>query len=456
MLSAAPPALPPAVVQQEAPALTQSRSDEDYSYLADPAGRNGDWWERLAYVPLAADGSTYLSTGLELRLHYEGYRNDAWSTAEDADHDYLWSRALPYVSLNHGGFRLFTQLIAAAESGDEAATTPIDEDRADFLQAFAEVQTHATADAEIGLRAGRQVLSYGSERLIGPRYGPNVLRSFDVARLSATQGRWRFDGLYGRPVDARTGSFDDRSDDSQSLWMLYATHAPAAGDPLGLDLYSIGLHADDAAFEAGTGEERRTTFGSRIFGEDSGWDWNFELFAQLGSFAGDDIRAWSVASDTGRALTVLGRPARAGLKADIISGDHDAADDRLETFNPLFPKGKYFGESSLIGPSNLIDLHPTLGLELDEAWSLKLGGVLYWRESTGDGIYDNGGNLVRASGGSEESFIGTQLDASIGWQIDRNLDIALDSSYFFAGSFLADTGDSEDVAFLSLELRFRY
>ncbi len=226
--------------------------------------------------------------------------------------------------------------------------------------------------------------------------------------------------------------------------------------PLGLDLYTIGLHDHDSTFEAGTGEERRTTLGSRLFGEAAGWDWNFELFAQLGTFAGDDIRAWSVASDSGRALSILGRPARAGLKADVISGDDAANDDRLETFNPLFPKGKYFGESGLLGPYNLIDLHPSLALELDEAWSLELGAVVYWRESAGDGLYDNGGNLVRPSGGSDERFVGTQLDASIGWQIDRNFDVALESSYFAAGSFLEDTGGSEDVAFLSLELRFRY
>lgn len=459
MLSPAPPPAACALVRQETtPEFTPCRYDEDYSYLADPARRDGEWWEPLVYLPLAADGSPSLSTGLELRLRYEGYRNDAWSTAEEADHDYLWWRALPYVGLEADGLRLFVQLIAAAESGDEAGTSAIDEDRADFLQAFAELGTSSSAELAraLEIRAGRQVLSYGSERLLGPRYGPNVLQSFDAGRLSVLQGRWRLDALYGRPVETRTGSFDDRSDDSQSLWMLYATRAPDESTPLGLDLYTIGLHDHDSTFEAGTGEERRTTLGSRLFGEAAGWDWNFELFAQLGTFAGDDIRAWSVASDSGRALSILGRPARAGLKADVISGDDAANDDRLETFNPLFPKGKYFGESGLLGPYNLIDLHPSLALELDEAWSLELGAVVYWRESAGDGLYDNGGNLVRPSGGSDERFVGTQLDASIGWQIDRNFDVALESSYFAAGSFLEDTGGSEDVAFLSLELRFRY
>jgi len=196
--------------------------------------------------------------------------------------------------------------------------------------------------------------------------------------------------------------------------------------------------------------------GSRLFGAARGWDWNFELFGQRGTFAGDEIRAWSLASDSGRALALGGIPARLGLRADLISGDDEAADDHLGTFNPLFPKGKYFGESGLLGPYNLIDVHPSLALELEGGWSLELGTVLFWRESTGDGLYDNGGNLLRASSGSAERFAGTQLDATLGWQIDRHLDLSLSGSYFAAGAFLQDTGPSEDVAFVSLELRFRY
>src|SRR6185503_16855392 len=134
MLSAATVATVVAVQQEAPPRLTNVRVDEDYSYLGDPANRRGDWWEPLVHVPLAVDGSSYLSTGLELRLRYESYTNDAWSTAAEADHDYVWWRALPHVSWTQERVRLFTQLIAAAESGDEAGTSPIDEDRADVLQ----------------------------------------------------------------------------------------------------------------------------------------------------------------------------------------------------------------------------------------------------------------------------------------------------------------------------------
>jgi len=440
------------LVAQEPPPLTTTRVDEDYAYLAEPELRRGAWWEPLAFVPLASAGRAWLGTGLELRLRHEGYRNDGWSPASGADHDYVWWRALPYVALNAPEARLFTQLLLAGEAGDEAGTSAHDEDRADLLQAFAELGAPRTLE----LRAGRQLLSFGSERLIGPRHGPNVPQAFDAARLARVRGRWRLDALYGRPVEPRTGTFDDRSDDERALWLLYATRAPSVGEPLGLDLYAIGLHDGEAAYEAGAGAERRTTLGARLFGATRGWDWNFELFAQLGSFAGDEIRAWSLASDTGRALELAGLPARLGLRADVISGDDEAGDGELGTFNPLFPKGKYFGESGLLGPYNLIDLHPSLALELQRGWALELGAVLFWRESAGDGLYDSGGNLVRASGASSERFAGTQLDATLAWQVDRHLDLALSGSFFASGTFLEDTGPSEDVAFLSLEARFRY
>jgi hypothetical protein len=48
------------------------------------------------------------------------------------------------------------------------------------------------------------------------------------------------------------------------------------------------------------------------------------------------------------------------LTADVISGDADQNDEKLGTFNPLFPKGKYFGALSPIGPRNLIHLRPTV------------------------------------------------------------------------------------------------
>ena len=46
-----------------------NRSDEDYSYLRDPA-RRSDFWDPVQYMQLNASGSWYLSLGGEARERY--------------------------------------------------------------------------------------------------------------------------------------------------------------------------------------------------------------------------------------------------------------------------------------------------------------------------------------------------------------------------------------------------
>ena len=57
---------------------------------------------------------------------------------------------------------------------------------------------------------------------------------------------------------------------------------------------------------------------------------------------------------------------RRGLRFDVASGDSNEQSPTLNTFNPLFPSGVYFNLANPVGPSNIIDLHPTLDLTLTD------------------------------------------------------------------------------------------
>ncbi len=144
------------------------------------------------------------------------------------------------------------------------------------------------------------------------------------------------------------------------------------------------------------------------------------------------------------------------LRANAISGDGNPADGTLGTFNAMFPKGKYFGEIGLIGPSNLVNLHPSLGIDLGSGWSLSGAAVFYWRESLGDGVYGAPGNLLRPSAGSLERYIGTQADVVLGWEPTRNLSLEVAYSVFKPGRFINDTGSAQTVHFLGFETLFRF
>ena len=110
----------------------------------------------------------------------------------------------------------------------------------------------------------------------------------------------------------------------------------------------------------------------------------------------------------------------------------------------------------LLGPSNLVDLHPSIDLEFAPGWTLGLSSVFYWRQSTGDGIYDNGSNLLRDDGGSDARWIGSQYEAVLTFAPDRTFEVALAWSTLLPGTFIRNTGPDETVNFASVEMKLTF
>jgi hypothetical protein len=449
---------PGVVASAEPPRLSNFRYDEDYSYLRDPSARSGEWWEGWKYVPLTDSGDVFLTFGAETRFRYEMLRNDNFGDGPQDDDGYLWFRLLPVADLHAGEhLRLFGQLITALATDREPFRRRIDENRFGFLQAFGDFRLPLRqAPDHLTLRAGRQMLGYGSERLISNRYGPNVLETFDGVKAFAELAPWQADLFWVRPVESDFGALDDQADESRTLWSLYLTRHFDVAKEKGLDAYYIGYGDNNATFNQGSARERRHTLGTRVFGNSSDWDWNLEAFYQFGTFGVGNIDAWSLGSDTGYTFSKLPWTPRLSVKANIISGDEDPADADLQTFNALFPKGKYFGEIGLLGPYNLINLHPTLEVNLSKEWTTSLAAVFYWRENTHDGIYDNAGNLVRSDGGSSARYIGTQTELLVNYHPSWNLEFEIAVARFTPGRFIEETGDDDLAYFASAQMRFTF
>src|SRR5204862_461262 len=110
-----------------------------------------------------------------------------------------------------------------------------------------------------------------------------------------------------------------------------------------------------------------------------GFIYNLEGAYQFGSFGQGKISAWTASVDIGYLFenTVL-KPS-INLRNDYISGDKKAGDGNLQTFNPIYPKGGYFGFSPQIGPVNLIDIHPYATLDLLSKLKMQVDVVFNWR-----------------------------------------------------------------------------
>ncbi len=444
------------------PPLTTTRHGEDYNYLAEPSRRTGAWWEPLKHIQIGSDPETYLTTGNELRLRHEIYRERLWGGSRDPDDGYTWARALPYADLHIGSSaRAFAQLSIAYIVGSSLPATPVEETGVDVAQAFLELSTPlniAGIESRLSVRGGRRQISFGAGRLIAPRYGPNVMQAFDGGfGTLAIGGKLTIDAFYAHPVAQGTGDFDDSTGDP-SLWALYGVRRDlrTVGGQSAIDLYYIGYREEAARFDQGRAAEERHTLGARLSGSSGNWDWDWEAIYQFGSFGEGRISAWSIGTRTGYSWKNLDLQPRLMIEADIISGDADPADPDLQTFNALFPNGNFFGELTPIGPYNLITIGPSATARIAADIEVEVQTLFHWRESLRDGVYNVPGNLVRSAGTSKARRIGTQGSVSITWAPARTFDLMASYGFFDAGAFLEETGASRTTHFLGLQARFRY
>ncbi|WP_303762427.1 alginate export family protein [Sphingobium yanoikuyae] len=437
--------VPTAAQQREAwqaPTLSITRYDEDWSDLADAEKRGHHWTGPFKYIPLGDDA--WLSTGVELRARVESYDDNLWGGAQAPDDAYLWLRALPYADLHVGKLRAFVQPMIAYAVGVAPSAGPVDQSRVDLLQGFAEAQL-----GPVTLRAGRQMLSLGTERLVGTRYGPNVPLAFDGARADMRIGKATVSLLAVKPVQPGLHSFDDATSNTKALWGAYATLPE-------LDLYYLGYRNRAARFGGNEGREVRHNLGLRSHGVRGDWHWNVEGVYQFGDYDGQRIAAWTLGTEIGRSFPVLPMAPDATLRVNVVSGDKKGDDGRLGTFNALFPKGKYFGELSPVGPTNIISLNPRVSANLGKDVSASVAAMAYWRYSTGDGVYDIPGNLIRAPGDSDARFIGKEAEATIAWQASAEWELSASLSAFAPGAFIRDTGPAKTITMLGLESNFRF
>ncbi|KQM13410.1 hypothetical protein ASE49_13180 [Novosphingobium sp. Leaf2] len=446
----------------QAPTLTITRYDEHWTQLADPAQRDAHWTDPFKYIPLQSDA--YLTTGIELRARSENYRHNLWGSAPAPNDSYLWLRAMPYADLHIGtgaiGVRGFVQPIVAYAVGVAPAAGPVDQTGVDLLQGFVDVRigaadTGSTTSAGATLRVGRQMLSLGSERLVGTRYGPNVPLAFDGVRALLSLRGAAITVLAVHPVQSGTRSFDNTRSRTRSLRGAYMT-VPAIGAGSGLDLYYLDYRNTAATFGGLTGREVRRSVGARVFGHAANWHWNVEGIVQFGRFAGQRIGAWTLGTEIGRAFPKAPLAPDAVLRINVVSGDTRPGDGRLGTFNALFPKGKYFGELSPVGPTNIINVNPRVAMALSPKVSASLAGMAYWRYARSDGVYDIPGNLIRAPGTATARFIGKEAEATLAWQTMPELELSTSFSVFAPGGFIRQTGPAKTITMLGFESNFRF
>lgn len=326
---------------------------------------------------------------------------------------------------------------------------PVERNDLGIQEAFVEI-----GPSNAFVRLGRQELNLGSARLVSARDGTNIRRTWDGARAIVQLGAYQASALVLSEVDvAPSGIFNDPVAEGDLLAGAYLT-GPA---PLGqFDAYFLFSKFDDRQTIENLADQDRYTIGLRAFGEAGSIFWNWEAMYQFGSQGDVDISAWSVAANTGIRFEHLPWRPEIMLSANVASGDDERDDGTLGTFDALFPRGSYFSELAMLGPSNFYNIHPYLTVHPAPGLTTFVDVNFYWRYDRDDAIYGPPGNIIRSPDGSDARYVTTSVSAGAEWEASENILLSLLFTNAAPGRFIEETGPDETINFIEFSARYTF
>ena len=353
------------------------------------------------------------------------------------------------------------------------------DDNFDLYQGYLEFSNYKVFP--LGLKVGRQILTYGDERLVGPLDWNNFSRTFDAVKLRLEQPGWSVDLFTSTPAVVSRDSFNtsdlfNGTETGRNLvfsgihfhtdavpWGSYEAYSYVVDQALGNTSNLSGQLA--ARVFTGNPAERSdfVTLGMRAKGDPKklhGFEFDVEANYQTGTVRDLDLQAFAAHAGAGYNFEASWKP-RLWLDYTYGSGDRNPADGKIETFQNLFPTNhKFYGIMDLTAMQNMH--HGIGGLRVNPSKSvtINLDYHAFFAASTDDVWYRaNGLTAVRplnAAARNADPYRGSEIDLVATWKVSKNLQLQSGYAHFFAGNYLADTGASDDADFGYLQATFNF
>lgn len=423
--------------------MPSSLYDADFRFVdkLDPASRT--WVERLKRIEL---GDCWLfSTGGQFWIRTMHEHN---SRLTEADNNYELVRTRIFGDLMYGDLaRVYGEFLWADSFSEDLPPLAIDANRGDILNLFADVNLFEYEGHPVFVRAGRQELQFGSQRLISALDWANTRRTFDGVRAFRTGEKWDWSAFYTQFVPAVANQFD-RPDEHQDFAGSWLTYRPRAGQSL--DFYYLFLQNTNAVVQQGIVRAPADihTVGTRWAGDRDGFLWDYESMLQLGDQQGADLVAGAASAGMGRHLADWWGTPSAWIYYDYASGDTSPNQGQFTTFNQLYPFGHYYlGWLDQVGRQNIQDLNAHLNFYPAPWVTVLLQYHHFWLASPTDALYNPAGTAIRRDPtGAAGRNVGDELDVVVNFHTSRYADVLLGYSKLYGGGFLERTAGPNQAA----------
>jgi hypothetical protein len=393
-------------------------------------------------------GDLKYSAGAELRYRFMNERNRLRPGGPGHSDYHLW-RFTPHVEANYNDFvGGYVQAIDASMFGLDApyTATPIDVNRTDILQMYAELNLGEVGDGKLKYRYGRQFLQYGSQRLLSPLAWANTFRNFEGHKLMYTSSDWDIDAFSMQNLNGASGNINrpysyDHADQSHWITGVYSTFKGIENNAV--DFYY--LYTDEKQATTTLMDGTRHTIGSRIAGKQpvkdgkklvGTWNWDVEGAYQFGedkfgSTAYRNVQAGMIGALGGYTFEdVTWKPSIGGIFY-WGSGDKDPTTGKINTFHTLYPLGHaYWGQIDNLAGQNLLDYGVQAGLKPHEKFTLVSQWHYFDQAQATDRIYNVAGAALPGSGSSN---LGNELDIVGTYTYSKSFNLQAGYFWFFYG-----------------------
>jgi Alginate export len=332
------------------------------------------------------------------------------------------------------------------------------EDSWTLWQAFAQVGSSTSGWVDV--LAGRQVLLFGDERVIGPSEWLNVGRTFDVARVDLHHPGYEV-SVFASSVVPGSNTFLHRAIPGNNFYGVYTSFKniipSATFEPYVLWRLAPGNFGLPET--VGRGHLNEVTIGLHVKGllpaEEVDYDTEFD--GQTGSLGASSIGAWAGYAGVGKTFPNLAAAPRIYIEGNYASGTKNPAGRDWNTFDQLYPSNHdKYGFTDQVGRRNLAQFRVGVEENVTKKWILKQAFEGFWLATSHDNFYASSGAIAVPAHPGASRHIGNELDLIAEYQLNKGLSFGFGYARLFAGQFLKTTTQGHDYSYPYAYLEYNF
>lgn len=300
----------------------------------------------------------------------------------------------------------------------------------------------------IDLVAGRQMFSFGDERVIGPSDWSNMGRTFDTVRLDVHPPGVNVSIFAASVINAVDGQIDHHIE-GNNIYGVYSsfTHLIPHATLEPYLLWRVAPGNVPLPETQGHGHLSEVTGGARIEGTlRRSVDYDIEMNKQTGSLGHYSVDAWAGHWNTGYTFSNARTQPRVFVEFNYASGNKNPSGNTWGTHDQIYPSAhNKMDFADQFGWKNIEDVRAGVSEKVGAKWTLTEVLNDLWLATKNDAVYGSSGAIaIPAHPGATSNHLGTELDLLAEYKQNQHVSYGLGLAHLFTGRFLNEASTGKD------------